>query len=265
MKSLPGSPAPPQNLETEYTDWAWDVAYQSGPDRLTYRLSGPAGETRYLKLARPGGYPGIKDEADRMVWASRYLPVPEVISTGSDPEVAWMVTVGLDGEDATSSTLAENPRTLVRILAQGLRRFHGAPVARCPFDFRLEGALSHARIRLEAGQIEPTRDFHDEFRHLSAQEAIALLEQTLPGSEDLVVCHGDYCLPNVLIRSGLATGFVDLGELGVADRWWDLAVASWSITWNLGQGYEDFFLDEYGIQKDPERIGFYRLLYDVVS
>lgn len=42
-------------------------------------------------------------------------------------------------------------------------------------------------------------------------------------------------------------------------------MASWSITWNLGPGYEELFLDEYGVEKDPERIEFYRLLYDLVS
>lgn len=265
MRSLPGSPAVPHSLKAEYSNWVWDVAYQYGPDGLTYRLSNPSGEIRFLKLARRGGYPEIKDEADRMVWASRHLPVPRVLSTDSNQEVAWMVTEGLGGQDATSPTLAADPEVLVRTLAHGLRRFHEAPVDMCPFDFRLEHALSHVRVRLEAGQIEPARDFHNEFSHLSAQQAIASLEQSVPATEDLVVCHGDYCLPNILIEAGMATGFVDLGELGVADRWWDLAVASWSITWNLGPGYEDFFLEEYGVQKDPDRIGFYRLLYDVVS
>jgi len=58
---------------------------------------------------------------------------------------------------------------------------------------------------------------------------------------------------------------VDLGELGVADRWWDLAVATWSTTWNLGAGYEDLFLAAYGVERDRERMAYYRLLYDLVS
>ena len=129
----------------------------------------------------------------------------------------------------------------------------------------LEPALALARRRLDEGRIEPARDFHPEFSHLSAREAIEQLERTRPGSEQLMVCHGDYCLPNVLIEADSATGFVDLGELGVADRWWDLAVATWSVTWNLGPGYEDLFLREYGIEWDHDRVEFYRLLYDVVS
>jgi kanamycin kinase len=265
MNTLPGSPGVPERLQAEYSDWAWEIAYQYAPDGLVYRLAHPEGEVRYLKLARHGGYPGIEREAARMAWASDFLPVPRVISTGVDEDVAWLCTRAVRGRDATDPSLMGDSNTLVRILARGLRLFHSAPVERCPFDFRLPQALSHARARVEAGKIDPVRDFHREFSHLSAREAVFILEQTQPSSEELVVCHGDYCLPNILIESGIPTGFVDLGELGVADRWWDLAVATWSVTWNLGPGYEDLFLEEYGVQRDPAREEFFRLLYDVAS
>ncbi len=38
-----------------------------------------------------------------------------------------------------------------------------------------------------------------------------------------------------------------------------------SLPGKLGPGYEDLFFDEYGVEKDSERIKFYRLLYDSVS
>ena len=80
-----------------------------------------------------------------------------------------------------------------------------------------------------------------------------------------MVCHGDYCLPNVMISGGEVTGFLDLGELCVADRWRDLAVATWSVSWNLGPGFEDLFLASYGIERDEQAQAFYRLLYDLES
>jgi kanamycin kinase len=63
----------------------------------------------------------------------------------------------------------------------------------------------------------------------------------------------------------VVSGFVDVGELGVADRWWDLAVATWSLDWNLGPGWEELFLRAYRVDRDNDRVAFYRLLYDVVS
>jgi kanamycin kinase len=200
-----------------------------------------------------------------MNWARDHLPVPTVVGQGQDDSVEWMVTTGLAGSEATSPALQSDPERLVRILSRGLRRFHQAPVAACPFDFRIGAALRVARDRLERGVIDPVEGFHPEHSGLTATEAVAALERNRPANEDLVVCHGDYCPPNVLIVSDRVAGYVDLGELGVADRWWDLAVATWSVTWNLGPGYEDLFLSEYGAEPDPSRLAFYRLLYDVVS
>ena len=199
MKKLPGSPEAPAWLMQEYSDWAWKVAYQYGPEALVYSLSRDPGEMRYLKLARVGQFPTLEEEAHRMRWAGDYLPVPEVIEQDSDDHLSWMITRALPGRDATDPALMADPKQLVRILARGLRVFHEAPVEVCPFDFRLEKSLAHARRRLHEGRIDPERDFHDEFGHLSAEEAMEELHSARPSSEDLVVCHGDYCLPNILI------------------------------------------------------------------
>ena len=259
------SPKIPTELQAEYADWSWEIAYQAVPEVLTYRLSNDSGEVCFLKVAQADWFPGLDAEAHRVGWAGDYLPVPPVIQHASDGHVSWLLTGGLPGRDGTDPAWAADAQGLVRILARGLRTFHGAPVDLCPFDFRLDRALSLARRRLVEGHIQPERDFHPEFSHLSPEEAVKHLERTRPESESLVVCHGDYCLPNVLIDAGEASGFVDLGELGVADRWWDLAVATWSVTWNLGPGYETLFLSEYGAELDRDRLEFYRLLYDVVS
>ena len=265
MDRLAGSPEIPNALKAGYANWSWEVAWQDVPQALTYRLCKGTEEVRFLKLAQADWFPSLDDEADRMRWAVDYLPVPPVIEQGSNGHVTWLITHALPGRDATDPAWATAPERLVRMLAAGLRAFHEAPVERCPFDFRLERALALARRRLDEGRIQPDNDFHPEFGHLSAEEAIEYLHRTRPDSERLVVCHGDYCPPNVLIEADEASGFVDLGELGVADRWWDLAVATWSVTWNLGPGYEDLFLREYGVERDDDRVEFYRLLYDVVS
>jgi kanamycin kinase len=55
---------------------------------------------------------------------------------------------------------------------------------------------------------------------------------------------------------------VDLGRLGVADRWADLAVATYSLGWNYSGQWEHELLDAYGIEPDRERIEYYRRLWD---
>lgn len=62
---------------------------------------------------------------------------------------------------------------------------------------------------------------------------------------------------------GHRAGLVDLGSLGVANRWADLAIATWSADWNYEPGWQDALLDAYGVDADIERIAYYRLLWDL--
>ncbi len=243
----------------------WALRWMFTPEAVTYQVTNPNGGDWFLKVASAGWSPSLEAEARRMEWGRRHLPVPRVVDFGSISQRQWLLTERIPGRNGVDPVLAQYPERLVRTLASGLWRFHQTPVSECPFDFRLDRALAHARQRLEAGVIRPEVDFHAEFAHFSAVEAVEWLETMRPKSESLVVCHGDYCPPNILVEGGIATGFVDLGELGVADRWWDLAVATWSVTWNFGPGLEDLFLDGYGIERDQARIEYFRLLYDVVS
>ena len=61
---------------------------------------------------------------------------------------------------------------------------------------------------------------------------------------------------------GAFVGHVDIGDLGVADRWADLAIATMSLDWNYPGNYEAALLDAYGVVRDDERIAYYRSLWD---
>ncbi len=84
-----------------------------------------------------------------------------------------------------------------------------------------------------------------------------------PAVHRLVVCHGDACAPNTLIDDeGSYIGTVDLGALGVADRWADLAVATSNLIRNFPASFEQELLDAYGVDPDDRRLGYYSRLWD---
>ncbi len=233
----------------------------------TWRVDDPAiGQAVFLKVVRSGHFPTVFAEAARLQWAIGFVPVPAVLETGTDGESDWLVTGALGGIDATRHPRFAQPERLVPALARGLARFHAAtPVAECPFDFTAGPAIDHARSRVREGIANPA-DLHPEHRHLTLDAAVEELERLAPADEDLVGCHGDYCLPNVLLDDhGTVCGYIDLGELGVADRACDVVVGAWSVTWNLGAGLEELFYRSYGYRPDARRVAFYRLLYDLVS
>lgn len=230
----------------------------------TWRTTRPCGDVRFLKAAFVGAYPSLRAERDRCLWLrGRGAPVPEVIDH-DDGSVEWLVTAGLAGVDATTPQHLASPTVTVPLLAEGLRIFHEIDPTGCPFDYRLPAALPHVTRRVAAGEVSAD-GFHDVHRDLDPSSALQRLGELAVGEQTLVVCHGDYTPPNVLLDAGRVVGYLDLGEVGIADRWRDLAVATWSVTWNFGPGYEDLFLRSYGVQWDHHRRDLYRLLYDLES
>lgn len=259
------APTPPPLLAQLAPGWTATLAYRLVPEVTTWRLTGPDGSVRFAKVDTAGRFPTLSGEAERMRWAAPYLPVPVVVAMEQIGDVTILITEAVPGRDATDPEWRDDITGLVRAFGRGLSAFHTAVGGeKCPFRFDLSTAFAHARQRIALGTIDPSLG-HPEHRHLTPGQALVLLEETAPGSEDLVVCHGDYCPPNVLLTDGRVSGYVDLGELGIADRWWDIAIGGWSTGWNFGVEFECLFYDSYGIEPDRDRIAFYRLLYDLVS
>jgi kanamycin kinase len=243
--------------------WEATLAWSLVPERTTWRLRAPAGEVRYLKVYHLSLGRELAAERERLNWALPCLPVPRVLAYGMDSEREWLLTAGMPGVTGLDASLGADPARLVRQLGEGLRQLHALPVDSCPFDHRLDKEVDLAERRVAAGLVD-AQEFNADHRDLTPETALTRLQALRPAREDLVVCHGDYCVPNVLFENGRVSGYVDLGHLGVADRWRDLAVATWSVTWNLGPGWEDLFLAAYGARRDPQKQAFYRLLYDLL-
>ncbi len=84
-----------------------------------------------------------------------------------------------------------------------------------------------------------------------------------PPVDLLVVCHGDACCPNTLIGDdGRWSGHVDLGALGVGDRWADIAVAAMSTEWNYGPGGRSPSSRRTASRPTRERLAYYRALWN---
>jgi len=212
---------------------------------LTFRLSSGA-SGRFVKWM-PTGTPTVDAEVARLGWAGSFVRVPRVVDSGDDSTGSWMLTAPLPGVSAVDARFVTNDaasRVAARAIGAGLRELHDRlPVQGCPYSWSATGRIARARA---AGLDLP----------------VAL--DAAPPVDRLVVCHGDACAPNTLVADdGSFAGHVDLGSLGVADRWADLAVATWSLEWNYdgGKRLESELLEAYGIARDEERLTYYRALW----
>ena len=206
---------------------------------LTFQVGDGDGR-EFVKVAPPHPEVDLHREAAKLRWAAPYLTVPVVLGVGRDGAMEWLHTVGLRGRSAVDPRWIAEPRAAVRAIATGLRAMHDRlPVDSCPYTWsvpsRLAALPESARRRLP----EP------------------------PPVDKLVVCHGDACAPNTLIADdGRWCGHVDFGELGIADRWADLAVAEWSLGYNYGGDWRAEFFAAYGIAPDDDRLDYYLRLWD---
>jgi kanamycin kinase len=71
---------------------------------------------------------------------------------------------------------------------------------------------------------------------------------------EMVLIHGDACLPNFIFYNGKFSGYIDLGDMHVGNVELDLSAAIWSLQYNLGPGYGLSFLQQYGIKDATEEL-----------
>jgi len=205
---------------------------------------------------------GLLGATERAAWVRQFVPAPRFGPVRITGDGAWCVSDALAGASAIGPWGQAHPREAARAIGAGLRQLHdAAPVGQCPFRWALAPRLARARDRLQTSPAwrDAPDDYFADWTDTEAREVLAL-----EPAPDLVVCHGDACSPNYLVDDyGNCTGIVDVGALGVADRWADLAVASWSINWNFSPGWEGELFDAYGIARDEPKLRFYRLMWQL--
>ncbi len=225
-----------------------------------WRLEAAGRPGLFVKAEPIGPFAELPGEAERLRWLGlRGVACPRVIDEVEEAGGHWVLMSAVPGRDLASSPDL-SPEAVVEIAASALRDLHARPIDGCPFDHRVVARIAVAQARARAGEVDES-DFDEEWLGRTALDLFAELSARRPqGPEDLVLTHGDACLPNLIAQAGRFAGFVDCGRAGVADRCQDLALAARSVEFNLGAGWGEAFLAAYGRPVDRERLAFYRLL-----
>ena len=214
----------------------------------------------FLKVNPIAEHCFLLHEARILEWLHGKLRVPEVVAYVKDETKEYVVLTEMLGINCVEAMDVLGHTEIVALLAAGLREIHQIDISGCPFDESLETKLLNARYNLDHGLVDES-DFDEERQGKTGQEIMASLCRLRPTDEDHVFSHGDYCLPNVILRNNCISGYIDLGRAGISDRYNDLAIASRSIYDNLGEGCEAQFFKEYGVNSvDEDKIEYYRMM-----
>lgn len=254
------------------------VRGESGSDVV--HVTGGVRAGAYLKTATSWRRAELRHEHGVLRWLDGRAGAPRVLHFEETHGSTYLLLSEVHGRAAVELASELDATTLVRELARALKKVHALPAADCPFERRVADMVHEAWRRARAGLVD-LDDLEPRYRGWSADQLLRELEATAPAQEDLVVVHGDFSLPNIVLRerrsrrggreAGAAStaspgsfrvsGLVDWGRAGVADRYQDLALLLRSFEGSAGDDLPEVLEQAYGLDRlDAGKIAFYQLL-----
>lgn len=196
---------------------------------------------------------------------------PRVIAREVVDGVDFLLMEKCHGAMLCDGKFLRKPAHLMEIASNVLHTLWGIDVSSCPVDLTLANKLKFAEYNVthnlvDLSNVNPTT-FGANGRFANPESLLAWLIDNQP-KEDLVVTHGDFCLPNVFF-DGACAKVIDVGRGGIADRYQDVALLYRSLRDNLlghyggdyiGELDEEAFFAALGIAPDWDKIDYYVLL-----
>lgn len=261
---MPDSPIPAVLL-AERADREWQPVAGGESGASTFRSSDGSSFAKCVAIDQVAE---LQQERDRAEWlCANGIPGPAVLDWHADDAGACLVTravVGVSADTVPAATLARAWESV----SDAVRRLHDLPAESCPFSRDLAQTFAKAQDVVARGAVNP------DFLPVEQQETepVLLLSRLAPQLEqrleqeaaESVVCHGDLCLPNIILDPDTldVAGFIDLGRLGTADPYADISLllANARETWPgeaEARVADEAFARRYGIELDEDRRRFY--------
>lgn len=218
------------------------------------------GAIEYLKVDHVDSPDPIRLEYENMLFlASVDIPVAEIRGYGCVNDVEFLRTKALIGYHVDATDSPYDNDIVIGVFASALRTLHAAPTRNCRSHRPTAELVQIAEQRFLTGHVD-IDDFDDERSNVDPVELINYLKRAMP-TDDPTVTHGDATGSNLLIVAPEPSGvFIDVGRSGIANRWYDLAMAERSIRDRWGDAAVTDFFDQYGLPLEPGKLEYFHTL-----
>lgn len=213
-----------------------------------------------------------QNEARIMEWLGGRLPAPRIICHEMQEGCDYLLMTRIRGDMSCADKYLKDSDSLAQTLASGLKQLWGIDISDCPCNMNLDRKLKMAEYNVQNHLVDTEHVDPHTFGENGFESPKHLLDYlyTHRPPEDLVLSHGDFCLPNIILENGQISGYIDLGKMGIADRWQDIALCYRSLRDNCRGKYHktprqfschpDLLFEKLGIAPDWDKINYYLLL-----
>ena len=254
----------PESIRQHLPDDAYQLDHLGCSEATVLQFS-----DRVLKIQRDCNVSA--NEYHMMQWLQGKLPVPKIIAADHVDGVRYLLMSRMPGKYLCDDAILDDQHRLAELCAEGLRRLWAVDITDCPTCRTLDDKFSEIEAGLCGGWITAEQagqpDTYGPNGFVSPAALFDWLVAHRP-AEELVLSHGDYCLPNLFADDRGLTGFIDIGLSGVADKWVDIDKGLWSM-WANTTGFfggkqrpfdRKLLFDALGMQPDEDKIRYYGLL-----
>lgn len=200
-----------------------------------------------------------ENEIKLMKWLNGRLPVPKIIEHCVNNDKSYLLMTRLEGE-----MLSKDGDSL-ELYTKAINKLKEIDFSDCPVDNRLQHYLKKAEYNVEKGLVDiedANPDTYGPEGFKDPQELLSWLKDNQP-EEEISYTHGDLCMPNILIKDGNISGYIDLGRGGLGDPYRDIALCYRSYLYNTEINEEELKNELerlLGFKLDMQKVKYYILV-----
>ena len=206
-----------------------------------YSVNLKNGKTALLKIQRKVGNDTLKEEYDALNFLHDKIKVPKTFYYNEISNIEYLLRECVEG------TPLYKYSGFGYKLGKELKKFHNLYTENSEFkkfstDVLLKNMLDKIDVLYEHRG--------EKFQNYSKEDLIKFLKNNKPKNDALI--HGDFSLTNILVDENGEYCFIDLGNMSVSTKYFDIYVVGKSFKINnLEMEYNDF-LRGYGFNKVDE-------------
>ena len=206
-----------------------------------YEVECNNGDKAILKIQSLSTRNNLEDEYERIKWLQGKCNVPKLYYYKEKGNKKYLLMEKKEGTPVYKSN------DFAFQIGKFLKQIHNIDITNCKFNQNsVEKLLKNALDNID--EIYP--QVKEAYPDMSKKDVIDFLKNKMP--KDKVLVHGDYSLPNILMDENGKLSVIDLGDVSISSKYFDLFYLLKSMKRNKKMDYWDDLLKGYGINKLDE-------------